>query len=167
MTNQAADRSDRPADEDRDETEAEQQDRKWNELLQELRVMQTGAQLTAGFLLTLPFQSTFKSLDSFSTGLYLVLVILAALVTALVMAPVAIHRRLSGHHVKERLVVSAHLLVHGVLTCIALLVTGMVLLIFDMVLDRTWATVAAAGVAVVILLLLVALPLRLISRDDD
>jgi hypothetical protein len=151
----------------RDETDEERLDRKWNELLQELRVMQTGAQLTAGFLLTLPFQSTFTSLDGFATGLYLVLVLLAALVTALVMAPVAIHRRLSGHHVKERLVVSAHLLVHGVLTCIGLLVTGMVLLIFDMVLDRTWASIAAACVALVIVLLLVALPLRLIGRDDD
>ncbi len=38
---------------------AEQQDRKWEDLLQELRVMQTGAQLTAGFLLTLPFQDVF------------------------------------------------------------------------------------------------------------
>jgi hypothetical protein len=83
------------------------------------------------------------------------------------MAPVAIHRRLSGHHVKERLVVSAHLLVHGVLTCIGLLVTGMVLLIFDMVVDRTWAVVAAACVAAVIVALLLVLPLRLISRDDD
>jgi hypothetical protein len=154
-------------DDGRDETEEERLDRKWNELLQELRVMQTGAQLTAGFLLTLPFQQTFASLDGFNKGLYLVLVILAALVTALVMAPVAIHRRLSGHHIKERLVVSAHLLVHGVLTCIGLLVTGMVLLIFDMVVDRTWATVAAACVALVIVALLVVLPMRLISSDED
>jgi len=150
----------------RDETKEERLDRKWNELLQELRVMQTGAQLTAGFLLTLPFQQTFASLDSFNKGLYLVLVLLAALVTALVMAPVAIHRRLSGHHIKERLVVSAHLLVHGVLSCIGLLVTGMVLLIFDMVVDRGWAVVAAACVAAVIVALLVVLPFRLISRDD-
>ena len=150
----------------RDETKEERLDRKWNELLQELRVMQTGAQLTAGFLLTLPFQQTFASLDSFNKGFYLVLVLLAALVTALVMAPVAIHRRLSGHHIKERLVVSAHLLVHGVLSCIGLLVTGMVLLIFDMVVDRGWAVVAAACVAAVIVALLVVLPFRLISRDD-
>jgi hypothetical protein len=33
----------------RDETEDERLDRKFDDLLQELRVMQTGAQLTAGF----------------------------------------------------------------------------------------------------------------------
>ena len=40
--------------------------------------MQTGAQLTAGFLLTLPFQQTFASLDRFQKGLYLFLVLVAA-----------------------------------------------------------------------------------------
>ena len=92
--------------------------------------MQTGAQLTAGFLLTLPFQEKFEELDDFQVGLYLVLVLLAALCTALVMAPVAIHRRLSGRHVKERVVKSAHRIVYGVIACISLLVAGMVLLIW-------------------------------------
>jgi hypothetical protein len=96
--------------------------------------MQTGAQLTAGFLLTLPFQPTFADLDSFQTGLYLALVLLAALTTALVMTPVAVHRRLSGEHVKERLVITAHWAMMGVLTCISLLLVGMPLLIFDVVL---------------------------------
>jgi SNF family Na+-dependent transporter len=150
----------------RNETEDERLDRKFADLLQELRVMQTGAQLTAGFLLTLPFQSSFQDLDDFATGLYLVLVLLAALTTALVMGPVAIHRRLSGHHVKERVVESAHRLVYGVLACIALLVTGMVMLIFDVVLDRTYAVLAAAGVAVVIVMLIVLLPLRLVQSED-
>jgi hypothetical protein len=150
----------------RRETEEERLDRKWEDLLQELRVMQTGAQLTAGFLLTLPFQSTFEDLDDFTTGLYLALVLLAALTTALVMGPVAIHRRLSGRHVKERLVASAHKLVYGVLTCIALLVVGMVMLIFDVVIDRTWAVLAAGLVAAVLLTLLVVYPHALVADDD-
>ena len=150
----------------RDETAEERLDRKWDDLLQELRVMQTGAQLTAGFLLTLPFQSSFNDLDAFSTGLYLALVLLAAMTTALVMGPVAIHRRLSGQHVKERLVESAHRLVYAVLTCVALLVTGMVLLVFDVVVDRGWAVVAAASVAVVLACLLVVYPAVLLGDDD-
>ena len=150
----------------RRETAEERLDRKWEDLLQELRVMQTGAQLTAGFLLTLPFQSTFEDLDDFTTGLYLVLVLLAALTTALVMGPVAIHRRLSGRHVKERLVASAHRLVYGVLTCIALLVIGMVMLIFDVVIDRTWAVLAAGLVAAVLVTLLVVYPHALVADDD-
>lgn len=149
----------------RNETEEERLDRLWNELLQELRVMQTGAQLTAGFLLTLPFQQKFADLDDFARRLYLVLVILAALTTALVMAPVAIHRRLSGQHIKERVVNSAHRLVYGVLACIALLVSGMVMLIFDVVVDRAYAVVASVCIFAVLLLLLVVLPLRLV-RDE-
>jgi VIT1/CCC1 family predicted Fe2+/Mn2+ transporter len=150
----------------RDESPEERLDRKWGDILQELRVMQTGAQLTAGFLLTLPFQQTFQDLDRFQTGLYLALVLLAALTTAMVMGPVAIHRRLSGQHVKERLIASAHRLVYGVLTCIAFLVTGMVMLIWDVVLDRTWAAVAASVVAAVLVGLLVLLPHRLVDRDS-
>lgn len=145
----------------RDETADERLDRKFNDLLQELRVMQTGAQLTAGFLLTLPFQDKFSDLDDFQVGLYLALVLLAALCTALVMGPVAIHRHLSGRHVKERVVQSAHWIVYGVIGCISLLIGGMVLLIWDVVADRTWAATAAAGIAVVLVVLLVVLPRRL------
>jgi SNF family Na+-dependent transporter len=151
----------------RDETDEERLDRKWNDLLQELRVMQTGAQLTAGFLLTLPFQQTFEDLDRFQVGLYLVLVLLAALTTALVMAPVTIHRRLSGQHIKERVVRSAHRLVYCVIACIAMLVTGMVLLIWDVVIDRTWASAAAAGVAGFLAALLLVLPHRLRHVSDE
>jgi hypothetical protein len=150
----------------RNETEEERLDRKWNDLLQELRVMQTGAQLTAGFLLTLPFQSSFQDLDGFATGLYLTLVMLAALTTALVLAPVAIHRRLSGRHIKERLVNTAHRLVYGVLTCLTFLVSGMVMLIFDVVVDRTYAVVASGSIFLVLVLLLAVLPLSLVESDD-
>lgn len=147
-----------------DETEKERLDRKWNELLQELRVMQTGAQLTAGFLLTLPFQQKFASLDSFQKDVYLVLVAIAALTTATVMAPVAIHRRLSGAHVKERVVGAAHRLVHLVLLGVSALISGMALLIFDVVVDRTVAVAVSAALLVYLVLALVVLPARL---SDD
>ncbi len=158
--------NDQDARSGRDETEEERLDRKWADLLQELRVMQTGAQLTAGFLLTLPFQSSFGDLDRFQTGLYLFLVLLAALTTAQVMAPVAVHRRLSGERVKERLVVTAHRLVHGVLACIAMLITGMVVLIFDVVTDRVVALTVGAVLTAVVVALLVVLPTWL-GRDRD
>lgn len=150
----------------RDETEEERFDRLWDDLLQELRVMQTGAQLTAGFLLTLPFQSLFWDLDDFDRRLYLALVLLAALTTAFVMAPIAVHRRLAGRHVKERVVAVAHRLLYGVLTCLGLLLTGMVMLIFDVVVDRTWAFVAAGCMALVIVALSVLLPFGLV-RDRE
>ena len=145
-------------DDERDETETEKLDRKWGDLLQELRVMQTGAQLTAGFLLTLPFQTEFASLDTYQRTLYLVLVVVAAVTTLLVMSAVAVHRRLSGEHVKERVVTTAHRLTMAVLTAIAVLVTGMVALIFDVVVDRTVALAFAGAVAGTAALLMVVLP---------
>jgi len=149
---------------DRNETEDEKLDRKWGDLLQELRVMQTGAQLTAGFLLTLPFTTKFPSLDGFQQALFLVLVLVAALTTATVITPVAVHRKISGEHVKERLVLTAHRLVGVGLTLLAVLVTGIVVLIFDVVVDRTVAFVVGAVVAAILATLLVALPLKLVGR---
>jgi hypothetical protein len=49
-------------EDERDETPLEKLDRQWNELLQELRVSQTGVQLLTAFLLSLPFQSRFQSI---------------------------------------------------------------------------------------------------------
>lgn len=148
----------------RNETDDERLDRKWDDLLQEFRVMQTGVQLLAGFLLTLPFQGPFADLGDFPRRLYLALVIIAALTTAMVMAPIAVHRSLSGHHVKERLVTIAHRLVGGVLTGVGLLITGMVVFIFDVVVDRTLALTMGGAVAAVLLALLVALPLVMVRR---
>jgi SNF family Na+-dependent transporter len=150
----------------RNETKEERLDRKWADLLQELRVMQTGAQLTAGFLLTLPFTTKFPSLDDFQTGLFLVLVVVAALTTATVITPVAVHRRISGQHVKERLVATAHKLVGVGLSLLAVLVTGIVVLIFDVVVDRTVALVVGAAVGAILVGLLVALPLKLVGPHD-
>ena len=69
-------------DKERNESEAEREDRKYDDLLQELRVIQTSAQLTAGFLLTLPFQQRFSELSTGQERFYLTLVVLAALVIA-------------------------------------------------------------------------------------
>jgi hypothetical protein len=48
---------------DRDESHDERLDRNWDELLQELRITQTGLQLLSGFLLTLAFTDIFTGLD--------------------------------------------------------------------------------------------------------
>ena len=59
----------------RDETKAERLDRNWNDMLQELRVVQTGVQLLSGFLLTLPFTERFGDIDVWQQRLYLALVL--------------------------------------------------------------------------------------------
>jgi hypothetical protein len=142
----------------RDESPAERLDRLWADILQELRVMQTGAQLFAGFLLTLPFQSEFKTLDDFGRGLYLTLVALAVLTTALVMTAVATHQRLTGRHVKDRVVAVGQSVVRAVVVMLALILVGITVFVFDLVLDRTVALVAGGVAAVVVALMVLALP---------
>jgi hypothetical protein len=150
----------------REETHEERLDRKWNDMLQELRVMQTGVQLLAGILLTLPFQQTFGDLDDFQRSLYLTLVIVAAVTTALVLTPVAIHRRLAGHHIKDRLITSAHLLMHAVLFTLALLIVGMVVFIFNVVLGDAASAVAGTSVALLVCALLAVVPHLLVASDS-
>jgi hypothetical protein len=148
----------------RNETDAQRADRKWNDMLQELRVMQTSAQLTAGFLLTLPFQQSFDGLSDRQRNAYLGLVLLAAVVTALVLSPVAIHRRLSGELVKDRLVKAAHVIMQAALGLLALLVVGIVTFIFDVVTEGTAALVAGGVLALVLVAFLLVLPRALVDR---
>ncbi|MDH2413634.1 DUF6328 family protein [Nocardioides sp. CER19] len=145
----------------RDETAAERMDRLWGDILQELRVMQTGAQLLSGFLLTLPFQSTFKDLDGFGKTLYLTLVALTVVTTALVMTAVATHQRLTGRHVKDRVVAMGRGVIRLVLLMLALILVGITVFVFDVVLDRAPAIIAGIVAAVVLATLLLVVPERL------
>ncbi|WP_300645034.1 DUF6328 family protein [Nocardioides sp.] len=146
-------------DEDgRRETEDERSDRKWGDLLQEMRVMQTGTQLIAGFLLTLPFQGRFEELDGYQRGLYLAVVLVALVTTDLVISPIAVHRRLSGHHVKDRLVALADVAVRGVLAGIGLLIVGITVLVVDVVVGRAAGLQAGGALLAIVVALLVLLP---------
>jgi len=57
-----------------EETPKERTNRRWNEMLQELRVAQTGVQVLTGFLLTVPFSQRFGDLDDVQRDAYLVVV---------------------------------------------------------------------------------------------
>src|SRR3954471_17419414 len=73
-------------------------DRNWGDLLQELRVVQTGVQLLTGLLLTVPFQARFGDLTGPQRVLYLVVFSLSASSPGLLIAPVALHRALFRQH---------------------------------------------------------------------
>lgn len=134
----------------RNETEVERLDRNWNEILQELRVTQTGTQILTGFLLTLAFQQRFTDLDQFQVDVYLILVVLATLATALALAPVSLHRALFRQNAKARVVRMANRILKATLVVVAIVLAGTVLLIFDVVLDRT-AGIVAGSVAIVVI----------------
>lgn len=146
----------------RDETENQRMDRNWNELLQELRVTQTGTQILFGFLLAVVFQPQFDELDQFQLTVYLILVILAATTTALALAPVSLHRALFRQGLKETVVRLGHVLVVLALIGVGLTLTGTTLLIFDVTVGRPQSFVA--GAAALLMVLLVGLLPRMVAR---
>lgn len=149
---------------DRDESQDERLDRNWDELLQELRITQTGLQLLSGFLLTLPFTSVFAGLDNAQKALYLSLVVVAGVAVGLNMTPVMLHRRVFGQHVKERVVEVGHVVSQVVVAAVALLVIGTATLIFSVVASWTAGILVAVGLAVVLGVLLGVMPQRIEPR---
>lgn len=133
----------------RDETETERLDRNWASLLQELRVVQTGVQLLTGFLLTLPFQQRFDILDEPMQRVYLGTVSAAVVSTALLVAPVAIHRVLFRRHRLGKLVTAAHRCAYAGLLLLGVAVTGMTVIIFYAVVGL-YAALIAGGCALVL-----------------
>jgi hypothetical protein len=150
-----------PQSDDRDESHDERLDRNWAELLQELRITQTGLQLLSGFLLTLPFTQVFHALDGRQKALYLGLVLVAGLAVGLNMVPVMLHRRVFGEHVKGRVVEVGHLVAQFVIVAIAVLVVVMSTLIFSVVAGWTAGLIVAAALVVVLGVLLGVVPQRL------
>lgn len=152
-------------DNERGESALQRIDRNWLELLQELRVLQTGIQILTGFLLMLPFQARFSELDLFQVATYLVLVALSTLITVLLLATVIMHRTFFRLRIKETLVRNADRILRATMVLVALVLVGSTGLIFDIVLNRTAGTVAALGLAVLILALWVAVPELLKRRS--
>jgi hypothetical protein len=141
----------------RDESLNERMDRNWNEILQELRVTQTGTQIFTGFLLTIAFQARFDELTTFQLRVYLVLVVAAVLTTALGLAPVNLHRGLFREGAKVTIVQAAHIIMRITLAGVAVMLIGTMLLIFDLVVGRT-AALVAAGVMLLIVIIIAVLP---------
>lgn len=147
----------------RDETLDERLDRNWNELLQELRVTQTGTQILTGFLLAVAFQQKFAELDAVQHRLYLALVVTAVLTTALALTPVNLHRALFRRHAKATLVAVSNVVVRIVLLGVALVLAGTVVLVFDVVAGPRDAVVVAVA-SVLVLTALACLPLLVRAR---
>ena len=148
----------------RDETPEERADRNWIDLLQELRVSQTGVQLLAGFLVTLPFQSRFEELDAFQRGWYVGLLALAFTTVGVMLAPVAIHRHVFQQNAKPELVRAGHRLTSVALALIGVLLGGILFLVVDVVYDRRAAAAGAVVSVAVLVALLLFLPRRVLQR---
>ncbi len=154
----------RGGSDERDETPTERADRNWDELLQELRVTQTGVQILTGFLLTLPFQSRFADLDGFEVATFVAVVLVSVTATGLLVAPVSIHRALFRLRRKDETVAVGHRLAQLGLLALGLAITGVALLVFSVVLGRPTALYVAAAVAVGLTGLWAALPITMRRR---
>lgn len=140
------------------ESERERIDRNWSELLQEVRVIQTGTQILTGFLLALVFQPRFVELDSYQVSTYLALVAFAVVTTILALTPVSLHRALFRRQAKDEIVRIANRVVKVTLTSVAVTLIGTVLFIVDVVVGRPQGWIAGAITLTGLVLAWVAIP---------
>jgi hypothetical protein len=146
---------------ERDESPAERADRNWNELLQELRVSQTGVQLLTAFLLSLPFQQRFTTLGRGQHVVYVLAVAFSVIATGLLVSPVAVHRAVFRHHEKRQLVDMGDRAARGGLAFLALAVSDVVVLIFSVVVSPLAGGIAGAAALALLAGLWWVLPLRI------
>ncbi|MDT0179963.1 DUF6328 family protein [Microbacterium sp. ARD31] len=153
----------------RDETPEERADRNWSEVLQELRVLQTGTQILTGFLLALAFQPAFSDLNDSQRFVYLVLVVLSALSAVIALAPVALHRVLFRQRAKLQVVAYGHAALMTALLTVSLLLVGVVAFVFDVVVGDAAAWTALGALAVVIVIAWIVAPymVRMKLRAKD
>jgi hypothetical protein len=152
---------------EREETAKERATRKWNEMLQELRVAQTGVQVLTGFLLTLPFTQRFTKLSHTDETAYLVTICCAIGSAACLIAPVAFHRVLFGRNEKEWLVEAANASARAGLIALGVTMSGVVFLVFDVVLGGLASIIATSITVVVLAALWLVLPMVGAEVDSD
>ncbi|MFD3875851.1 DUF6328 family protein [Streptomyces sp. NPDC058623] len=117
-------------DDGRSESPAERADRQWEELVQEIRVAQTGVQILFGFLLTVVFTPHFQGLEQTDKTLYIVTVVLGSLATGALIAPVVFHRIVTGRHMKPQAVAwASRLTAVGLVLLFATLVGALFLIL--------------------------------------
>lgn len=140
--------------------------RNWDELLQEIRVTQTGVQILTGFLLTVPFSNRFDALSTFQRGVYLAVLTGSVLTTGLVVAPVAMHRMLFRKRRRALLVESGNRFAVAGLAMLSLTISGVVLLVVDLVVGAAAGWVAGGAILLVLTLLWAVVP-RVADRVDE
>lgn len=143
----------------RGENDLQRIDRNFLELLQELRVAQTGVQILFAFMLGLAFTPRFAQLPSWQHVVYLLTLVSAASSAALLIAPVSYHRTVFRRQLKGHLVEIGHRCALAGLVLLLLTLVGGVELAASFVLDG-WSAVLAGVLTVSIAGLWFLVPLR-------
>ncbi|MET8170023.1 DUF6328 family protein [Streptomyces sp. NPDC005329] len=102
----------------------------WGELIQEIRVAQTGVQILFGFLLTVVFTPRYTDLQHVDQVIYIVTVVLGACATGALIGPVSLHRLVSGRRVKPQAVRwASRLTLVGLLLLLATMTASLLLIL--------------------------------------
>ncbi|MFD8283823.1 DUF6328 family protein [Streptomyces solisilvae] len=129
------------------ETREERADRRWAELLQEVRVTQTGVQILFAFLLTVAFTPRFQGLGQVDRGIYVVTVLLGAAAPRARIAPVGLHRIVTGRRLKPETVDwASRFTVAGLVLLLCTVASALLLILRVVVADVTAFWLVAAAV---------------------
>jgi hypothetical protein len=118
------------------EDEGVRLDRHWNELLQELRLAQTGTQILFAFLLSIAFTNRFQAADRFTHVIFACTLVTSALAMGLFLAPVSFHRIVFQKQLRDRMIPIAGQMAIAGLVLLLVAICGGVLLALDVVVSR-------------------------------
>jgi hypothetical protein len=151
-----------------EESHKERIDRELIELLNELRVALPGVQVLFAFLLIVPFSNGYVRMTAAQKDIFFATFISTALATAFLIAPSANHRILFRQRDKEQLLRRSNRQSVIGLVFLTLAVVGATALITDVIFSSLAATLAATGVAVVLLVVWFVVPIyrRLTTAED-
>ncbi len=128
------------------QSEEEELRERYQELLEEVRVVLPGVQVLFAFLLTSPFSSRFPELDAVGERAYAVALVATAASTIIMVAPTAYHRIAPRKDRRTRLQTAVRLVVVGLAT-LALAISVSVFVVARFVFDTTTGIVLGSVVA--------------------
>jgi Family of unknown function (DUF6328) len=149
----------------RDETEEERVDRNLQEFLGELRVALPGVQVLFAFLLVVPFNQRFGDITDFQKTVYFVTLLFTAAASVCLIAPTAQHRVEFRAQHKEQILLMANRLAIVGLGCLAVAMTGAILLITDLLYGSTTTVIVTIAVGLTFALLWYLIPAQRLIAD--
>jgi hypothetical protein len=149
------------------ESDKERIDRELIELLNELRVALPGVQVLFAFLLILPFQQRFDSINDLERVLYFAALLSSAAAAAMLIAPSIYHRLNFRRKNKERMLQDSNVLLLAGSALTAVGIACSIFLVADVVFGRTIAVGATIGIVVIYVALWAVLPLARRREPDD
>ena len=135
------------------------------ELLQEIRVAQTGTQILFAFLLGVPFTQRFEQITSFQRTVYYATLLSAAVASVFLIAPSAYHRILFRQKEKQFVIDASNVLIIVGLAFVALAMSGVILLITDLLYKETTTAIVTAAIVLVFVVLWYVVPITRRIRE--